>query len=133
MSFHNVTFNQPVFSNSSFNTVLFKNITIENGRFDNNDIIYFWVKDSRFNSTIFDKTDIHGSKWSYSSLENGKYQRGELNVVIFRSLEVNNFILNNGYIRNVLDVPNTATLFIFMLYPFNYCCYSLACSNTHCS
>jgi len=109
VSFHNVTFNQPVFSNSSFNTILFKNITIENGRFDNNDIVYFWVKDSHFNSTIFDKTDIYGSKWSYTSLENGKYQRGELNVVIFRSLEVNNFILNNGYIKNVLDVPNTAT------------------------
>ena len=109
VSFYNVTFNQGVFSNSSFNTVSFKNVTVENSRFDNNDILFFWVKDSSFNSTVFDKTNIYGSKWSYTSLENGKYQRGELNVVIFRSLVVNNFVLNNGYVKNVLDVPNSAT------------------------
>ena len=37
------------------------------------------------------------------------YQRGEIDVVIFRSLVVNNFVLNNGFVRNVLDVPNSAT------------------------
>ena len=44
-----------------------------------------------------------------TSLENGKFQRGEINVVIFRSLEVNNFVLNNAEggrtIKNILDVP----------------------------
>ena len=109
VSFSDVALNQAVFSNSTFNTVSFRNVTVENSRFDNNDILFFWVKDSKFNSTVFDKTDIHGSKWSYTSLENGKYQRGELDVVIFRSLVVNNFVLNNGYVKNVLDVPNTAT------------------------
>ncbi|MCS5647892.1 MAG: pentapeptide repeat-containing protein, partial [Dehalococcoidia bacterium] len=109
VSFHNVDFNRAVFSNGSFDTVLFDNISVENGRFDNNHIIHLWVKDSTFNHTIFDKTDIFGSKWSYSSLENGKYQRGNLNVVIFRSLVVNNFALQAADIKNVLDVPNTAT------------------------
>ena len=109
VTFYNVDFDRTVFSNSSFNTVFFSNVSIDNSKFDNNDFIHFWVKDSKFNNTIFDKTDIYGSKWSYTSLENGKYQRGDLNVVIFRTLTVNNFALNDAHIKNVLDVPNSAT------------------------
>ena len=109
VGFYDVVMNQVVFSNGTFNTISFKNVTVDNTRFDNNEMIFFWVKDSSFNFTVFDKTNIHGSKWSYTSLENGLYQRGEIDVVIFRSLVVNNFVLNNGFVRNVLDVPNSAT------------------------
>ena len=108
-TFYNVDFDRTIFSNNSFNTVFFNNVDIDNSKFDNNDFIHLWVKDSKFNNTIFDKTDIYGSKWSYTSLENGKYQRGDLNVVIFRTLTVNNFALNDAHIKNVLDVPNSAT------------------------
>lgn len=109
VSFHNVDFTHTVFVGNTFNTVFFSNVSFEVAKFDDNYIIHFWVKDSKFNHVIFDKTDIYGSKWSYTSLENGKYRRGNLDVVIFRSLEVNNFTLNDAYINNILDVPNTAT------------------------
>ena len=109
VTFYNIDFNRTVFSNSSFNTVFFNNVSVKNSKFDNDDFIHLWVKDSEFDNTIFDKTDIYGSKWSYTSLENGKYQRGNLNVVIFRTLTVNNFALNDAHIKNVLDVPNSAT------------------------
>ena len=102
VTFYNVDFNRTVFSNSSFNTVFFNNVSVKNSKFDNDDFIHLWVKDSEFNNTIFDKTDIYGSKWSYTSLENGKYQRGNLNVVIFRTLTVNNFALNDAHIKNCL-------------------------------
>ncbi len=116
VTFYNVDFNRTVFSNSSFNTVFFNNVSVKNSKFDNDDFIHLWVKDSKFNNTIFDKTDIYGSKWSYTSLENGKYQRGNLNVVIFRTLTVNNFALNDAHIKNVLDVPNSATFdFTYMM------------------
>ena len=109
VTFYNIDFNRTVFSNSSFNTVFFNNVSVKNSKFDNDDFIHLWVKDSEFDNTIFDKTDIYGSKWSYTSLENGKYQRGNLNVVIFRTLTVTNFALNDAHIKNVLDVPNSAT------------------------
>ena len=109
VTFYNIDFNRTVFSNSSFNTVFFNNVSVKNSKFDNDDFIHLWVKDSEFDNTIFDKTDIYGSKWSYTSLENGKYQRGNLNAVIFRTLTVNNFALNDAHIKNVLDVPNSAT------------------------
>ena len=109
VTFFNVNFDRTVFSNSSFNTIFFNNISVKNSKFDNDDFIHLWVKDSEFNNTIFDKTDIYGSKWSYTSLENGTYQRGDLNIVIFRTLTVNNFALNDAHIKNVLDVPNSAT------------------------
>ena len=111
--FDNVQFNRAVFTNSSFDTVFFNNSHVDSSRFDSNKFTHMLVRNSGFNNTIFDKTDIFGSKWSYSSLENGKFQRGEINVVIFRSLEVNNFVLNNAEgdrtVKNILDVPNTAT------------------------
>jgi len=111
--FDNVKFNRAVFTNSSFDTIFFNNSNIESSRFDSDKFTHLWVKNSVFSNTVFDKTDIFGSKWSYSSLENGKYQRGEINVVIFRSLDVNNFVLNNAEggrtVKNILDVPNTAT------------------------
>ena len=94
--FDNVKFNRAVFTNSSFDTIFFNNSNIESSRFDSDKFTHLWVKNSVFSNTVFDKTDIFGSKWSYSSLENGKYQRGEINVVIFRSLDVNNFVLNNA-------------------------------------
>ena len=109
VTFYNVDFNRTVFSNSTFNTVFFNNVSVKNSKFDNDDFIHLWVKDSEFDNTIFDKTDIYGSKWSYTSLENGKYQRGNLNIAIFRTLTVNNFALNDAHIKNVLDVPNSAT------------------------
>ena len=111
--FDNVLFNRAVFTNSSFNTIFFNSSHIEGSRFESSKFTHLWTKNSVFNNTVFDKTDIFGSKWSYTSLENGTFQRGEINVVIFRSLDVNNFVLNNAEggrtIKNILDVPNTAT------------------------
>ena len=111
--FDDVQFNRAVFTNSSFNTVFFNNSVVDSSRFDNNKFKHLWMKDSRVNNTNFDKTDILGSKWSYSSLENGTFQRGEINVVIFRSLMVDNFVLISAeegrVVKNVLDVPKTAT------------------------
>ena len=107
--FENIDLNRIVFTNSTINTVHFNNTNVNSSRFDNNQITHFWVKNSSFGDVVFDKTDISGSKWSYSSLENGKFQRGTINVVIFRTLLVNDFVLNDGYIENVLDVPGTAT------------------------
>ena len=109
VSFYNVNFTRTVFVGNTFTTVFFSNVSFEAGKFDDNYIIHFWVKDSKFNRAVFDNTWIYGSKWSYTSLENGEYRRGNLNVVIFRSLEVNNFTLIDAYINNILDVPNTAT------------------------
>tara|TARA_B100000686_G_scaffold246916_1_gene256400 strand:- start:286 stop:3627 length:3342 start_codon:yes stop_codon:yes gene_type:complete len=111
--FDNVLFNRAVFTNSSFNTIFFNGSHIEGSRFESSKFTNLWMKDSRVNNTNFDKTDILGSKWSYSSLENGTFQRGEIDVVIFRSLMVDNFVLISAeegrVVKNVLDVPNTAT------------------------
>ena len=108
VSFYNVTFSESVFSNSSFNIVLFNNVSIDSSRFENSDLNHFLVKQSKFNNTNFDNTHIQASKWSYSSLENGVFQRSSMNIVIFRSLTVNDFIVYSSTIKNNIDAPETA-------------------------
>ena len=109
MSFYNVHLNRSVFSNNKFETVVFNNVTVQSSKVENSNFLHFWVKDSKFNGTDFARSYINGSKWSYSSLQNGTFQRGEINVVIFRSFEVNNFELVLSDVKNILDAPKTAT------------------------
>jgi len=108
VSFYNVTFTKSVFSNSSFDIVLFNNVLVDSSRFENSDLDHFLVKESQFNNTNFDNTHIRASKWSYSSLENGVFQRSSMDVVIFRSLHVNDFIMVLSTIKNNIDAPDTA-------------------------
>ena len=108
VSFYNVTFTKSVFSNSSFDIVLFNNVLVDSSRFENSDLEHFLVKESKFNNTNFDNTHIRASKWSYSSLENGVFQRSSMDVVIFRSLHVNDFIMVLSTIKNNIDAPDTA-------------------------
>ena len=115
VSFYDVTFTKSVFSNSSFDGVLFNNVSIESSRFENGHLERFLVKESEFNNTNFDKTDIRASKWSYSSLENGVFQRSSMDIVIFRSLHVNDFIMVLSTIKNNVDVPNTANFDFTMI------------------
>jgi len=109
VAFYDVEINQVIFSNNTFNTVVFKNITIDNSRIENSNFETLWVKDSHFNNTDFDRTVIKGSKWSYSSLKNGIFLRSEIDVTIFRSLNVENFIVILSDIRNNIDAPLTST------------------------
>ena len=108
VAFYDVEINQVIFSNNTFDTVVFKNVTIDNSRIENSDFETLWVKDSHFNNTNFDRTMIKGSKWSYSSLENGTFLRSEIDVTIFRSLNVENFIVILSDIRNNIDAPGSA-------------------------
>ena len=108
VSFYNVTFSESVFSNSTFDIVLFNNVSIDSSRFENSDLRHFLVSQSKFNNTNFDNTHIQASKWSYSSLENGVFQRSSMDVVIFRSLSVNDFVVYLSTIKNNIDAPNTA-------------------------
>ena len=108
VSFYNVTFTKSVFSNSSFDIVLFNNVLVDSSRFENSDLDHFLVKESQFNNTNFDNTHIRASKWSYSSLENGVFQRSSMDIVIFRSLHVNDFIMVLSTIKNNIDAPDTA-------------------------
>jgi len=115
VSFYNVTFTKSVFSNSSFDVVLFNNVSIDSSRFENSQLEHFLVKDSEFNNTNFDKTNIRASKWSYSSLENGIFQRSSMDIVIFRSLTVNDFIMVLSTIKNNIDAPETANFDFTMI------------------
>ena len=115
VSFYNVTFTKSVFSNSSFDVVLFKNVTVDSSRFENGNLERFLVRESSFNNTNFDKTDIRASKWSYSSLENGVFQRSSMDIVIFRSLYVNDFIMVLSTIENNIDAPDTANFDFTMI------------------
>ena len=108
VAFYDVEINQVIFSNNTFDTVVFKNVTIDNSRIENSEFETFWVKDSHFDNTNFDRTMIKGSKWSYSSLENGTFLRSEIDVTIFRSLKVENFIVILSDIRNNIDAPGNA-------------------------
>ena len=108
VSFYNVTFSESVFSNSSFDIVLLNNVSIDSSRFENSDLNHFLVSQSNFNNTNFDKTHIQASKWSYTSLENGVFQRSSMDIVIFRSLNVNDFALYLSTIKNNIDAPDTA-------------------------
>ena len=108
VAFYDVEINQVIFSNNTFDTVVFKDVTINNSRIENSDFETLWVKDSHFNNTDFDRTVIKGSKWSYSSLKNGIFLRSEIDVTIFRSLNVENFILILSDIQNNIDAPLTS-------------------------
>ena len=115
VSFYNVTFTKSVFSNSSFDVVMFNNVSIDSSRFESSDLERILVKESKFNNTNFDKTHIRASKWSYSSLENGIFQRSSMDIVIFRSLDVNNFIMVLSTIKNNIDAPDTANFDFTMI------------------
>ena len=115
VSFYNVTFAKSVFSNSSFDIVLFHNVSIDSSQFVASSLEHFLIKESHFNNTNFDKTHIKASKWSYSSLENGVFQRSSMDIVIFRSLYVNNFITILSDIRNNIDAPGTANFDFTMM------------------
>ena len=115
VSFYNVTFTKSVFSNSSFDVVLFNNVSLNSSRFENSHLDHFSVKESKFNNTNFDKTSIRASKWSYSSLENGIFQRSSMDIVIFRSLNVNDFIMVLSTIKNNIDAPETANFNFTMI------------------
>ena len=115
VSFYNVTFTKSVFSNSSFDVVLFNNVSIDSSRFESSDLERILVKGSTFNNTNFDKTHIRASKWSYSSLENGIFQRSSMDIVIFRSLNVNDFIMVLSTIKNNIDAPDTANFDFTMI------------------
>jgi len=115
VSFYNVTFTKSVFSNSSFDVVLFNNVSLNSSRFENSQLDHFSVKESKFNNTNFDKTNIRASKWSYSSLENGIFQRSSMDIVIFRSLNVNDFIMVLSTIKNNIDAPETANFNFTMI------------------
>ena len=115
VSFYNVTFTKSVFSNSSFDIVLFNNVSLNSSRFENSQLDHFSVKESKFNNTNFDKTNIRASKWSYSSLENGIFQRSSMDIVIFRSLNVNDFIMVLSTIKNNIDAPETANFNFTMI------------------
>ena len=115
VSFYNVTFTKSVFSNSSFDVVLFNNVSLNSSRFENSQLDHFSVKESKFNNTNFDKTSIRASKWSYSSLENGIFQRSSMDLVIFRSLNVNDFIMVLSTIKNNIDAPETANFNFTMI------------------
>lgn len=115
VSFYNLSFTKSVFSNSSFNEVLFSNVSIDSSRFENSQLNHLLVKESKFNNTKFDKTHIRASKWSYSSLENGIFQRSSMDVVIFRSLNVKDFILYDSNIKNNIDAPDTANFDFTMI------------------
>ena len=105
---YNVEINRAIFSNNTFDTVVFNNVTFSDSRIENAEFETFWVKESRFNNTDFDRTNIIGSKWSYSSLENGTFLRSNLDVVIFRSLYIENFVLILSDIKNNIDAPLTS-------------------------
>ena len=115
VSFYNVTFTKSVFSNNSFDVVLFNNVSLNSSRFENSQLDHFSVKESKFNNTNFDKTNIRASKWSYSSLENGIFQRSSMDIVIFRSLNVNDFIMVLSTIKNNIDAPETANFNFTMI------------------
>ena len=115
VSFYNVTFTKSVFSNSSFDVVLFNNVSIDSSRFENSHLEHFLIRESAFNNTNFDKTTIRASKWSYSSLENGIFQRSSMDLVIFRSLTVNDFIMVLSTIKNNIDAPETANFDFTMI------------------
>ena len=115
VSFYNVTFSKSVFSNSTFDTVFFNNVTVESSRFEDGSLERFLVRDSSFNNTNFDKTNIRASKWSYSSLENGYFQRSSIDIVVFRTLTVNNFIMILSTIDNIVDAPDTANFDFTMI------------------
>ena len=108
VAFYNVEINRAIFSNNTFDTVVFNNVTFSDSRIENAEFETFWVKESRFNNTDFDRTNIIGSKWSYSSLENGTFLRSNLDVVIFRSLYIENFVLILSDIKNNIDAPLTS-------------------------
>ena len=108
VAFYNVEINRAIFSNNSFDTVVFNNVTLSDSRIENAEFETLWVKESRFNNTDFDRTNIIGSKWSYSSLENGTFLRSNLDVVIFRSLYIENFVLILSDINNNIDAPLTS-------------------------
>ena len=108
VAFYNVEINRAIFSNNTFDTVVFNNVTISDSRIENAEFETLWVKESRFNNTDFDRVDIVGSKWSYSSLENGTFLRSNLDVVIFRSLYVENFVMILSDIKNNIDAPLTS-------------------------
>ena len=69
----------------------------------------FLVRHSNFTSITFDRTNIVGSKWSQSVLQDGIFQRSAIDVVIFRDLEVIDFYLIDSKITHNLDVPGTST------------------------
>ena len=108
VAFYNVEINRAIFSNNTFDTVVFNNVTFSDSRIENAEFETLWVKETRFNNTDFDRTNIMGSKWSYSSLENGTFLRSNLDVVIFRSLYIENFVLILSDIKNNIDAPLTS-------------------------
>ena len=115
VSFYNVTFTKSVFSNSSFDVVLFNNVSVDSSRFEDSQLDRFLVRESEFNNTNFDKTNIRASKWSYSSLDNGIFQRSSMDIVIFRSLNINDFIMVLSSIKNNIDAPETANFNFTMI------------------
>ena len=109
VAFYDLEINRAIFSNSTFDTVVFNNVTIENSRIENGIFNVLWVKETEFNNTDFYDTEIKASKWSQSSLKNGFFIRSEMDVIIFRDLYIENFILVLSDIKNNMDVPLTST------------------------
>ena len=109
VTFADVDFSKSVMSNVTFDAVLFNNVTMDSNRIEKSVLDTFLVRSSTFNSVTFDKTEIIGTKWSQSALNDGIFQRSSMDVVIFRDLEVNDFYLIDSKINYNFDVPLTST------------------------
>ena len=109
VTFANVDFSESVLSNVTFDAVLFNNVTMESNRIEKSEFSTFLVRYSNFTSITFDRTDIVGSKWSQSVLQDGIFQRSTIDVVIFRDLKVIDFYLIDSRITHNLDVTGTYT------------------------